>query len=149
MNWTEATPTRGDIIRTKVTFYHHYGIFISEDRVIQFGLPNNVYQPAEEIRVLASDVYTFLNGGELEVGRPDKDERKTMRRPEEIVAQAEARLGEGGYDILHNNCEHFVNECAFGEKTSSFIQDVRQKLRAKLGKTDDPAKKVEKTGKSS
>lgn len=134
MIWTEESPRRGDIIRTKVTFYHHYGIFVEEDRVIQFGLPDNVYQPADTIRVLASDVYAFLNGGELEVGRPDKDEQKTMRRPDEIVAAAEARIGEGGYDILHNNCEHFVNECAFGQKHSSFLQDVRIKLRKKLGK---------------
>ncbi len=140
MNWTEATPVRGDIVRTKVTFYHHYGIFINEDRVIQFGLPDNVYRPAEEIRVLETDVYTFLNGGELEVGKPDKSERKKMRRPEEIIAQAESRIGEGGYDILHNNCEHFVNECAFGEKSSSFLQDVRVKLREKLGKTGESAK---------
>lgn len=134
MEWTVNSPKSGDIIRTKVTFYHHYGIFINESRIIQFGLPDNVYTPAEEIKVLATDIYTFLQGGELEVGKPTRQELKNMRSPEEIVKLAESRLGQGGYDILHNNCEHFVNECAFGEHNSEFLSSVRNKLRKKLGK---------------
>ena len=134
MEWTVNSPKFGDIIRTKVTFYHHYGIFINESRIIQFGLPDNVYTPAEEIKVLATDIYTFLEGGELEVGKPTRQELKNMRSPEEIVKLAESRLGQGGYDILHNNCEHFVNECAFGEHNSEFLSSVRNKLRKKLGK---------------
>ena len=134
MEWTVDSPKSGDIIRTKVTFYHHYGIFINESRIIQFGLPDNVYTTAEEIKVLATDIYTFLQGGELEVGKPTRQELKNMRSPEEIVKLAESRLGQGGYDILHNNCEHFVNECAFGEHNSEFLSSVRNKLRKKLGK---------------
>lgn len=134
MEWTVNSPKFGDIIRTKVTFYHHYGIFINESRIIQFGLPDNVYTPAEEIKVLATDIYTFLQGGELEVGKPTRQELKNMRSPEEIVKLAESRLGQGGYDILHNNCEHFVNECAFGEHNSEFLSSVRNKIRKKLGK---------------
>lgn len=134
MEWTVDSPKSGDIIRTKVTFYHHYGIFINESRIIQFGLPDNVYTPAEEIKVLATDIYTFLQGGELEVGKPTRQELKNMRSPEEIVKLAESRLGQGGYDILHNNCEHFVNECAFGEHNSEFLSSVRNKIRKKLGK---------------
>jgi hypothetical protein len=134
MEWTVNSPKSGDIIRTKVTFYHHYGIFINESRIIQFGLPDNVYTPAEEIKVLATDIYTFLQGGELEVGKPTRQELKNMRSPEEIVKLAESRLGQGGYDILHNNCEHFVNECAFGEHNSEFLSSVRNKIRKKLGK---------------
>ena len=132
--WTEKTPVFGDLIRTKVRFYHHYGIFVSEEEVIQFGLPDDPLRPAEEIRVLNSDIAAFLQGGEVEVAVPDSATRRHMRSPEQIVELARQRIGEGGYDILHNNCEHFVNECAFGEATSSFLQDVREKLRRKLGK---------------
>ena len=134
MDWIEGTPCFGDIIRTKVTFYYHYGIFVDSQRVIQFGLPDDPGKPAEQIKVLCTDVYTFLQGGDLEIGKPDSSEKKRMRSPKERVQTAEQRLGEGGYDILHNNCEHFVNECAFGEKNSSFVDDVRAKLRRKLGK---------------
>lgn len=134
MEWIEKAPKYGDIIRTKVSFYHHYGIFVDETKVIQFGLPDDPGKPADQIKVLSTDVYTFLQGGDLEVGKPDSDEKKRMRSPEERVSIAEQRLGTGGYDILHNNCEHFVNECAFGEKKSSFLNDVRAKLKNKLNK---------------
>ena len=134
MKFTEKTPRYGDMIRTRVRFYHHYGIYVSDDRVIQFGMPDNTGIPNEQIRVMVTDIYTFLNGGSLEVAEPDREERKAMRPAQQTVALAESRLGETGYDILHNNCEHFVNECAFGEHRCSFLQDVRQKLRHKLGK---------------
>lgn len=134
MRWEEKTPVFGDIIRTKVQFYHHYGIFVSEDRVIQFGLPDGPTRPAEQIQVLSSDIAAFLQGGEVEVAVPDMGERKRMRSPKQIVQIAESRIGEGGYDILHNNCEHFVSDCAFGEPRSAFLQNVREKIRKKLGK---------------
>ena len=134
MEWTCDSPKMGQIIRTKVSFYYHYGIFVSEDEVIQFGLPTDPGKSADQIKVLVSDIYTFLNGGELETAKPTLAEKKTMRKPEEIVKTARSRIGEGGYDILHNNCEHFVNECAFGKSNSSFLDDVREKLRQKLKK---------------
>ncbi|MBR6564167.1 MAG: lecithin retinol acyltransferase family protein [Clostridia bacterium] len=134
MEWTCDSPKMGQIIRTRVSFYYHYGIFVSEDEVIQFGLPTDPGKSADQIKVLVSDIYTFLNGGELETAQPTLAEKKTMRKPEEIVKTARSRIGEGGYDILHNNCEHFVNECAFGKSNSRFLDDVREKLRQKLKK---------------
>ena len=134
MQWLEKTPVFGDMIRTKVRFYYHYGIFVSEEEVIQFGLPDDPMRSAEQIKVLTSDIHGFLQGGEIEVAAPDAAERRQMRSPEQTVRIARERLGEGGYDILHNNCEHFVNDCVFGQHTSTFLQGVREKLRKKLGK---------------
>ena len=134
LQWVEKTPVYGDMIRTKVRFYHHYGIFVSEEEVIQFGLPDDPMRPAQQVKVLASDMQTFLQGGEAEVAVADHAARRQMRSPEQIVEIARSRLGEGGYDILHNNCEHFVNECAFGEHNCTFLENVREKLRQKLGK---------------
>ena len=118
----------------KTSFRRFFRIFVSENEVIQFGLPDDPGRPAAEIKVLSSNIETFLQGGELEVAEPDRSERKRMRKPEEVVSLARQRLGEGGYDLLHNNCEHFVNDCVFGQPTSAFLQDVRAKLRQKLGK---------------
>lgn len=134
MNWINATPKPSQIIRTKVKFYHHYGIFISKDEVIQFGLPDDPGKPAEQIKVISTDVYTFLCGGDIEVAKPDNTELKKMRSPEEIIKTARMRIGEGGYDILHNNCEHFVNSCVFGESSSSFLDSVRKKIKMQLNK---------------
>lgn len=134
MIWTEAEPKFGDIIRTKVSFYYHYGIFIDPKQVVQFGLPDDISRPADEIKVLVSDVYAFLMGGELEVGQMSHAEAKKSRSPQERVDFALSRVGEGGYHIFHNNCEHFVYECTFNEKRSEFVSSVRDSIRKKLGK---------------
>ena len=130
VEWVSKEPCFGDIVRVKVSFYYHYGIFVSESEVIQFGLPDNVTQRAEDVRVLATDVGTFLNGGDIEVGIT-----KTRHSPQKTVELARSRIGEAGYDILHNNCEHFATECALG-KSQSFLDAVRVSLRQKLGKND-------------
>ena len=44
-----------------------------------------------------------------------------------------AKAREKGYNILNNNCEHFANECYFGEK-KSFLDEVREKIRHTLNK---------------
>ncbi len=134
MEWISAEPKFGDIIRTKVSFYYHYGIFADPQTVIQFGLPDDVNRPADQIKVLTSDIYAFLMGGELEVGKMSRAEVKKSRSAKEIVDIALSRLGEGGYHIFHNNCEHFVYECAFNEKKSEFVSSVRDSIRKKLGK---------------
>lgn len=135
MEWSFETPTKaGQIIRTKVSFYYHYGIFVSEDEVIQFGLPTDPQKQAAQIKVLASDISTFLGDGQVETAILDASEKRTIRKNADIVKIARSRIGDGGYDILHNNCEHFVNDCAFGEAKSSFVNSVREKLRQKLGK---------------
>lgn len=134
MLWEEKTPVYGDIVRTRVRFYYHYGIYLDDERVIQFGLPDNTGIPNEQIRVLSTDVRTFLGGGTIETGKPDREERRNMRTPAQIARQAESRLGQTGYNILHNNCEHFVYECAFGAPRSGWLEEERAKLRRKLGK---------------
>lgn len=134
MEWSQAMPLPGSGVRVKAQFYYHYGVFISENEVIQFGLPDGPSRPAEEVRVLASDVYTFLQGGNLEVGTADRQERKKLRAASDVIAHARSKLGQGGYDLLHNNCEHFMNECLFGEASSPTIQGLRARLRQKLGK---------------
>ena len=135
MQWQFSSPTPGAPVRVKVSFYYHYGIFVSRDSVIQFGLPDGPSRPAEEIRVLSTDVYTFLQGGDLEVGFPDRGERKKLRSADQVVATAQSRIGQGGYDLLHNNCEHFMYECLFGEPDSPTLSSLRTRIRQKLGKT--------------
>lgn len=134
MQWQQMTPQAGAPVRVKVGFYYHYGIYVSEDCVIQFGLPDGPSRPAEEIRVLATDVYTFLQGGALEAGIPDRAERKQLRPAAQVIATARSRIGQGGYDLLHNNCEHFMYECLFGEPDSPTVSTLRARLRRKLGK---------------
>ena len=133
MNWTDKTPVFGDMIRVKVNFYYHYGIFADEKNVIQFGMRDNSATPPDEIAVMTTDIDTFSGGEFVECGIPDKEEQKKLRSPKEIVKIATERIGEKGYNILNNNCEHFANECCFGER-KSFLDEVRQKIRKKINK---------------
>lgn len=134
MQWQQDTPKPGAPVRVKVGFYYHYGIFVNEDSVIQFGLPDGPSRPAEEIRVLSTDVYTFLQGGTLEVGIPDRAERKRLHPVTEVITAAQSRIGQGGYSLLRNNCEHFMYECLFGTADSPTISSLRTRIRQKLGK---------------
>ena len=42
--------------------------------------------------------------------------------------------GQDGYNLLHNNCEHFAYLCVFGEKTAPGLESVRDRIRKKLNK---------------
>ena len=133
MNWTQKEPVYGDMIRVKVKFYYHYGIYADDSTVIQFGLPDNSNTPPDEIKVMITDINTFANGSFIETFELDHSEKKSRRTPESTVELALSRVGEKGYNILSNNCEHFTNECVFGEKRS-FLDDVRLKIRERLNK---------------
>ena len=131
MHWTMKDPAMGDMIRVELGGIYHYGIYVSDDEVIQFGLAPNrrVLLQDSQVQVLASDIDTFLAGGFLEVCQFDKKERKKHRKPQQIVDYARSKLGMRGYNILYNNCEHFANECVSGEHISRQAEDVRAWFR--------------------
>ncbi len=123
MRWEPTACQAGDMVRVRLGSVYHYGIFVSEDEVIQFGLPPTAGNRAkeDEVKVLATDIDVFACGCIVETA--------CLRRipPSETVARARARLGEGGYNLIHNNCEHFVNECVFGESRCTQEEDVRSR----------------------
>ncbi|MBQ7276367.1 MAG: lecithin retinol acyltransferase family protein [Bacilli bacterium] len=128
MKWWPQDINRGDIIRIKLNSIYHYGIYVSSDEVIQFGLPpiiNTLDQ--KDIEVISTDINTFSCNKEIEVLILDKKEKRKAYSKEEVVLRAQARLGERGYNIIHNNCEHFVYECLFGYKYSSQEEEMRNK----------------------
>lgn len=130
MKWKMKEARYGDIVRVQLGAIYHFGIFVTEEEVIQFGLPPTPNRRFEDVEVLSSPVEDFLSGGFLEVGVCEGREKKRRNSPDKTVAAARSRLGERGYDIIHNNCEHFANECAFGEKFSSMTQNLRERFRA-------------------
>ena len=132
--WKMIEPVKGDHIRVKSNQLYHHGIYLGDEQVIQFGGPFDMFQDAKSIVVEKVKIEEFLNGGFLEVKEFDRKEKKIKRTPEEIIDIALSMIGTGGYDLLRNNCEHFVNYCIFGEKKSSQIDDFRKEIREKLGK---------------
>ncbi len=127
------SPYPGAHIRVQVNGIYHHGIYVNDEEIIQFGLPFDMMKPKEEVRILKSDIIDFLQGGFLEVRVYDKKEKRLKNKDEDIIKIAISKLGEDGYDIVHNNCEHFANYCVFNKKESKQIDDIRSEIRKKLG----------------
>ena len=129
MRWEPTACQAGDMVRIRLGSVYHYGIFVSEDEVIQFGLPPTAGNCAKEgeVKVLATDIDVFACGCIVETACLDRSEQRRRIPPSETVARARARLGESGYNLIHNNCEHFVNECVFGESRCTQEEDVRSR----------------------
>ena len=132
MKWTLKTPAAGDMVRVKAGSIYHYGVFVSEDEIIQFGLAPVARQELKDadIEVCCSDIDTFLCGGFLEVAEFDRAERRKNRRPKKAVEYARSKLGTRGYNILYNNCEHFAYDCVTGKPYCSQTADVRALFRS-------------------
>lgn len=136
MKWAPGECRRGDMIRIRLGSFYHYGLFVSEDEVIQFGYPplREFKEKNENITVVAVNIDEFACGKIVEVPTLDRRERKSRRTVDETVDFARSRLGEGGYNIIHNNCEHFAYECVFGEKRSTQEESVREFWQRMFGK---------------
>ena len=127
-------PIAGDHIRVLVNGYYHHGIYIGNDEVVQFGHPFDMYQDHREIKVIKSPIEDFLRGGFLEVRQYSKKELKIKFSNDKICELALSKLGEGDYNLLYNNCEHFATFCVFGKKESKQVDDIHEKIKKLLNK---------------
>lgn len=119
MKWSLKEPKTGDIIRVSIgRNIHHYGIYVSDDEVIQYGLRNDALTKKEDVFVRKTAITEFLGGEFLEVCCFSLFERIIKNSKNKTIKKARLRLGEAKYDILNNNCEHFVNECVFNKHIS-------------------------------
>lgn len=121
MKFLNKDPNIGDIIRVLIKDdYYHYGIYIGSDMVIEFGTKKDVLNTlAKDIKVKKSSVIDFLSGGHLEVASYSFLEKMKMNSKDEIVSKAESRIGEGNYNLVSNNCEHFCYEVVFNKHYST------------------------------
>ena len=83
MNWVLKEAASGDMVRVKSGSIYHYGVFVSEDEIIQFGLAPALRPSVKpcDVEVCVSDVDGFLGGGFLEVAVLDRKESKKRRSP--------------------------------------------------------------------
>ena len=133
MKWTPRDCAKGDMVRIQTGSVFHYGIFVSEDEVIQFGYPPlpEYADKNDPPLVCAVDIDTFSSGRVVQCLDLSRAERKKRLPVEQTVKTARSRLGEGGYNLLHNNCEHFANECYFGVKRSEQEETMRKKWQSR------------------
>lgn len=133
--WRLIDAYPGAHIRVKVKNFYHHGIYIGDNRVIQFGLPEAMYSDASSIKVLNSTLKEFMGSSLFyEVYVFSKKEEKKKYSDDIIVKNALNYVGQGNYNILTNNCEHFANKCIFGENKSSQIDDIYKNVERLLKK---------------
>jgi len=121
-------------IRVKTNNFYHHAIYIGDGEVVQFGLPFDPYNNTnyKDIKVIRSPLKDFSKSMFIEVYVYSKKELKKKKKDSEIIKTALSSVGEGGYDILKNNCEHFVNYCIFGKAESHQVDEIYKEVEEKL-----------------
>jgi hypothetical protein len=108
---------KGDHLVSSRLGYSHHGLYVGEGRVVHYagfhdGLNKGTieetsleeFAQSEEVKVLSSKLRVY-----------DR---------QESVSRAYESIGEGSYNIVFNNCEHFVNWCIYGVKFSKQVNNV-------------------------
>jgi len=112
----------GDHLTVRRPGFAHHGIYVNDDRVIDFGGWD--LHPMHRHGVRLTSLQQFARGGKVDVVRHPSPGRMFgpdwlpgPLPPEQIVAEAErlAKIGfEGKYTMFGSNCEHFANWCVTG-----------------------------------
>lgn len=127
MKWWPGEMKTGDMVRVRIGSIRHYGVYLSDDEVVQFGLPPRIGTPKSEvITVCSTTMEEFAGDSIAEKAKLSFTERLKRLPPRRTAAIARSRIGEGGYDLLHNNCEHFAFECVFGVHRSEQEEAARK-----------------------
>lgn len=125
--WVRKMPQMGDHIRVMRIggLYAHHGVYVSDSEVIHFtGTDDDSILDWSKASVITSDLAFFLKGGVLETKEYTDEEFQDLYPPEQIVSYARACVGDAGYHLAFNNCEHFANTCTLGRFRSNQVERV-------------------------
>ena len=111
----------GDHIRVGRCMYCHHGIYVGEDRVVHWDKDHG------SARITCTGVSAFADGSAVTlVARP------TPGTEADVVVRALSRVGETGYSVVFNNCEHFASWCVTGDATSRQVREAATSAVAAL-----------------
>ena len=107
----------GDHLITERLGYTHHGIYLGKNKVIQYsGLAAGLRAGPVEV----TDLIVFSQGKSTYVQQHES--RKFSHR--QTIKRARSRLSEDKYNLLLNNCEHFINWCIYGKASSPQVTNV-------------------------
>ncbi len=105
----------GDHLVTPRTGYTHHGLYLGHNDVIHYsGLTSDMSSGPIEITTL--DNFSQGKGVIIE------NHLIRVYNHQESIERSFSRLGENEYNVLHNNCEHFVYWCINGFQYSSQVE---------------------------
>lgn len=106
----------GDHIFVRRLGYTHHGVEVADGLVIHFtGTPGSKRGAA----IRQEPIEVFRSGGVVQVRRYEQ-----RLEPDVAVERAESKLGQSGYNLYANNCEHFARWCVTGNHRSSQVNGV-------------------------
>jgi hypothetical protein len=116
----------GDHIRKRRGLYDHHGIYIGNGWVIHFW---GVRPDKVEGSIRLGTLRAFAGSD----GRFEIVEYGRCFHPDDVVRRAYSRLGQGGYNAVFRNCEHFARWCKTGEHASAQVERVATSAAATAG----------------
>ena len=98
---------KGDHLVSSRLGYDHHGLYIGDGEVIHYSGFSELFDKGSiEITTLED----FEQGSNSSV----KNHIVTVYNADERLERAYSKLGEDSYNLIFNNCEHFVNWCFNG-----------------------------------
>ncbi len=115
----------GDHISVSRRAYTHHGIEVGNGRVVHFtGEPGS----KANAFIAETSVSEFACGGEVQT-----TEYANCLPVAKSISLARSRIGEEGYNLVFNNCEHFARYCKTEEHRSEQVKDVAGGTGATIG----------------
>ena len=109
----DKEPQEGDVIAVKRPGYIHFGIYAGKSKVIHFASVNGDF--GSDICVHEARLNNFKNGSDcLVVKYLSKNNSAKFYSPDETLKRAREQIGDSGYNLFFNNCEHFASWCKTG-----------------------------------
>ncbi len=132
--WEAQTPQTGDHIRVSRGVYNHHGIYISDEEIIHFSGDGDDNILGGNNTVCTTTLAKFTQNGKLEVRLYTDEELDDLYSVSGIISYARQSLGESGYSVIYNNCEHFANMCTLGKFRSYQVDRLlNRKGKNKMG----------------
>jgi Lecithin retinol acyltransferase len=107
-------PRLGAHLATSRPWYTHHGIYVGSGKVVHYSGLSRFWRSGPVEEVTLSD---FASGRSVWV----VNHAESTYSAHEIIGRARSRVGEHGYRLLTNNCEHFCNWCMSGQSRSAQI----------------------------
>ncbi|BAH05653.1 lecithin retinol acyltransferase family protein [Clostridium kluyveri] len=118
-------PKYGDIVGTTGKFmeyqYDHMGIYIGNNKVIHYCSSTG---NAADAKIQETDMEPYFKKGTYFILNI---ENAVPFNSQETVKKAKTRLGERSYNLLQNNCEHFVIWCKTNNSESPQLENLSEK----------------------
>ncbi|XP_078574888.1 phospholipase A and acyltransferase 2-like [Branchiostoma floridae x Branchiostoma japonicum] len=127
---------KGDLLEFPMSklfsMFSHWGVYAGDGKVIHrtvnyegrkgfLGYPLSSMFPSGlqvgKAKVKEESFWDVAMGNLARINN-NKDKGRAVPSGDEVVQRARSRLGETGYNVLWNNCEHFATGCRYGKEQS-------------------------------